>query len=319
MNLLLKFQRYLEDNNGPVSVRGYLSDVRIFITWFEKAKGYELTEERLKKEPHILNKAVIDSFVKKLHAEKKALNTINRHISSLRVFGHFLVDREIAPVNPAQKVEIKRLPLPAPRGLSDDERYKLENMFRKPWERLTNKTERVRELILAPKLIVRERAIFMTLLYAGLRVSELADLDVEDIEIKKRSGKALVRMGKGGQPREVGLPRQVREALQEWLDLRQELSIKDSALFVDLKMKHTRLSPRTIQNMLSEAAERSGVAVTPHVLRHTYAYMLRRNGVQPEVRARLMGHSIEMAMRYGSPKEEELNKAVDSLDSETSF
>ncbi|MCJ7433771.1 MAG: site-specific integrase, partial [Anaerolineales bacterium] len=225
----------------------------------------------------------------------------------------------IAPVNPAQKVEIKRLPLPAPRGLSDDERYKLENMFRKPWERLTNKTERVRELILAPKLIVRERAIFMTLLYAGLRVSELADLDVEDIEIKKRSGKALVRMGKGGQPREVGLPRQVREALQEWLDLRQELSIKDRALFVDLKMKHTRLSPRTIQNMLSEAAERSGVAVTAHILRHTYAYMLRRNGVQPEVRARLMGHSIEMAMRYGSPKEEELNKAVDSLDSETSF
>ncbi|MBM4427701.1 MAG: site-specific integrase, partial [Chloroflexi bacterium] len=73
------------------------------------------------------------------------------------------------------------------------------------------------------------------------------------------------------------------------------------------------------QNNLAEASERSGVQVTPHILRHTYAYMLRRNGIQPEVRARLMGHSIEMALRYGSPKEEELNKAVQSLDGETSF
>jgi site-specific recombinase XerD len=319
VNLLDKFQKYLEDNNSPVSVRGYLSDVRIFLAWFEQTKGYELTEAYLKREPHILNKAVIEAFVRKLHAEKKALNTVNRHISSLRVFGNFLADKEIVPVNPARKVEIKKLPLPAPRGLSDEDRYKLENIFRKPWERLTNKTGRVRELILAPKLIVRDRAIFMTLLYAGLRVSELTALDIEDIEIKKRSGKALVRMGKGGQPREVGLPKQVREALEEWLKLRKELGVKNHGLFVDLKMKHTRLSQRTIQNMLTEASERSGVQVTAHVLRHTYAYLLRKNGVQPEVRARLMGHSIEMALRYGSPKEEEMNKAVQSLDSETSF
>ena len=74
-----------------------------------------------------------------------------------------------------------------------------------------------------------------------------------------------------------------------------------------------------IQNMLGEASRRAGVEVTPHILRHTYAYMLRKNGVQPEVRARLMGHSIEMALRYGSPKEEEMNKAVESLDNETSL
>jgi integrase len=101
--------------------------------------------------------------------------------------------------------------------------------------------------------------------------------------------------------------------------LRKELGINDHALFVDLKHKYDRLSVRAIQNMLSEASERSGVTVTAHVLRHTYAYMLRQNGVQPEVRARLMGHSIEMALRYGSPKEDEMNKAVETLDGETSF
>jgi site-specific recombinase XerD len=319
MSLLEQFQKYLGNNNSPVSIRGYVSDIKLFLAWFEKTKGAELTEEWLKREPSILNKAVIEAFTKRLNAEKKALTTINRYISSLRVFGSFLVEKGIAPVNPARKVEIKRIPLPAPRGLSDEERYKLEYVFRDPWERRANKTGRARELTLAPKLIVRDRAIFMTLLYAGLRVSELIALDVQDIEIKKQAGMALVREGKGGQPREVGLPKQARAALSEWLKLRKELGIKDRALFVDLKHGQTRLSVRSAQNMLTEAADRSGVNVTAHVLRHTYAYMLRKNGVQPEVRARLMGHSIEMALRYGSPKAEEMNKAVDSLDSETSF
>jgi len=319
MNLLTKFQQYLEENNSSSSARGYASDIKVFLTWFKTTKGSVLTETRLKREPHILNKAVIEAFIKNLHAEKKALTTINRYTASLRVFGIFLVQEGLVPVNPATKVTIKKLPLPAPRGLNDDERYKLEYVFRDPWERQNNKAERTRQLVLAPKLIVRDRAIFLTLLYTGVRVSELIALDVEDVEIHPRSGKLLVRVGKGGQPREVGLPKQVRESLTEWFKLRKLFSVKDHALFVDIKRNFTRLTDRTIQNILSEASERSGVQVTPHVLRHTYAYMLRRNGVQPEVRARLMGHSIEMAMRYGSPREEELNKAVESLDSQTSF
>jgi len=319
MNLLAKFQQYLEENNSPASARGYASDIKVFLAWFETAKGSELTEARLKREPHILNKAVIETFIKGLHVEKKALATINRYTASLRVFGMFLVQTGLVPFNPAAKVTIKKLPLPAPRGLNDDERYKLEYVFREPWQRRINKTERTRQLILAPKLIIRDRAIFLTLLYTGVRVSELVALDMEDVEVHPRSGKLLVRIGKGGQPREVGLPKQVREALTEWFKLRKLLSVKDRALFVNVKRNNIRLTERTIQNILSEASERSGVQVTPHVLRHTYAYMLRMNGVQPEVRARLMGHSIEMAMRYGSPREEELNKAVESLDSQTSF
>lgn len=319
MSLLSKFQTYLEENNSHASVRGYLSDIKVFLNWFETTKGSELTEARLKREPHILNKAVIEAFIKSLHNEKKALTTINRYTASLRVFGTFLANTQLVPVNPAGKVTIKKLPLPAPRGLSDDERYKLEYVFRDAWERQNNKSERTRQLVLAPKLIVRDRAIFLTLLYTGVRVSELVALDVEDVEVHPRSGKLLVRVGKGGQPREVGLPKQVREALSEWLKLRKVFAVKDHALFVDIKRAFTRLTNRTIQNNLAEASERSGVQVTPHILRHTYAYMLRRNGIQPEVRARLMGHSIEMALRYGSPKEEELNKAVQSLDGETSF
>lgn len=321
MNLLVKFQKYLEDdnNNRQTSIRGYVSDIRNFVNWFYENRKIELTEDRLKREPHLLNKAVIEAFIKNMHAKKKALTTINRYSASLRVFGRFLVGSRIAPANPAEKITFKKLHAPAPRGLTDEERHRLEYIFRTPWERQANKSGRKRELTLAPKLLVRNKAIMLMLLYAGPRVEELVKLDIEDVKISPRSGSILIRDGKGGQPREVGLPKQVREALDAWFELRKQLPGRDHAMFIDMKRDFSRLTTRAIQNMIMESAIRSGVDVSPHVLRHTYAYMLRQNGVQPEVRARLMGHSVTMAQRYGSPKDNELNDAVNSLDSESSF
>jgi integrase len=55
------------------------------------------------------------------------------------------------------------------------------------------------------------------------------------------------------------------------------------------------------------------------MLRHTYAYMLMRNGVHPKTAAALMGHSLEMALRYGSSKDEDKRNAADSLDKESIF
>ncbi|HVM72057.1 MAG TPA: hypothetical protein VMT91_09870, partial [Anaerolineales bacterium] len=73
-----------------------------------------------------------------------------------------------------------------------------------------------------------------------------------------------------------------------------------------------RLSRRSMQSRVAEAGERGGlgrldppVKVTPHVLRHTYTYMLRQAGVSTEVRAELSSHSIERAMKHGRPKARE--------------
>ena len=73
--------------------------------------------------------------------------------------------------------------------------------------------------------------------------------------------------------------------------------------------------------MVAEAGQRAGlerldppVQITPHVLRHTYAYMLRQAGVSTEVRAEMSGHSIETAMKYGRPKAREKERAAEALD-----
>jgi site-specific recombinase XerD len=318
-DLMRQFERYQKDNNAAVSIKGYISDVQKFLIWMKDKKGVELTIPLLKSEPHLLNKAVIEAFIKNLHAEKYAISTIARHTASMRVFGNFLAARGITPINPAEKVKIEKLPLPDPRGLTDEERAKLEYVFRTPWERTTNKTKRKRKLDLTPKMIVRDRAIMLTLLYAGPRVSELVNIDVHDVTLKDRSGWILIRNGKGGQPRKVDIPKQVREALADWLDLRQTFLARDDALFIELKRTFSRLTQRTIQNMLVDASKRCGVNVTPHTLRHTYAYMLMHSGVHPKTAAALMGHSLEMALRYGSSKDEDKRNAADSLDNVSIF
>lgn len=313
------FEAYLKDNNSPTSARGYLSDIRMFTAWLKDAKGIELTLPLLKKEPHHLNKAVLDGYIKHLNSQKYALNTVARHSAALRVFGSFLHTSGITPVNPAAKIKNVKPEASDPRGLNENQRAKLEYIFRTPWERAANKNTRRRERILAPKLLVRDRAMMLTMMYAGPRVSELVGLNVGDVEIKQRSGHILIREGKGGKPRQVEIPRQVREAIADWLDVRRKFSAVDDALFINLKRGFNRVSQRSVQMMLDEASTRSGVQVTPHVLRHTYAYMLMQQGTHPKTAAALMGHTLEMALRYGSSKEEDRRKAVDGLDELSTF
>ena len=156
-DLLEHFEHYLNDNNSPTSVKGYLSDIRAFIGWAKGHKGIELNRSLLKGQPHLLNKAVIDAYLKHLHAEKYALNTIARHGAAMRVFGTFLLSSGIVPVNPAEKIKNVKPDPSDPRGLDDDQRAKLEYVFRTPWERTANKTSRRREKTLAPKMLIRDK------------------------------------------------------------------------------------------------------------------------------------------------------------------
>ena len=77
-----------------------------------------------------------------------------------------------------------------------------------------------------------------------------------------------------------------------------------------------RLSMRAIQNMIAEAGKRARIEepVTPHILRHTCAFMLRQAGADIETRAKMLGHSIETASKYGAPGESEIEKAASLLD-----
>lgn len=129
-----------------------------------------------------------------------------------------------------------------------------------------------------------------------------------------------IRKGNGFKEGRTSIPLPARKAPQAWLELYRNLNAaysKDAPLFIRSRGKPGgRLSIRAIQSMLAEAGKWARIEepVTPHILRHTCAFMLRQAGADIETRAKMLGHSIETASKYSAPGENEIEKAASLLD-----
>lgn len=162
----------------------------------------------------------------------------------------------------------------------------------------------------------RDEALLNLLLYTGLRVSEVAALRVEDAVLNERSGKVIVRSGKGRKYREVPLHRETRGSLQSYLEVRLDGGGGDkpgSYLFVG---QRGPLGVRGIQMRLRALGKAAGMEVTPHQLRHTFATrLLREAGADLVTVAALLGHeSVTTTAIYTRPGEADLAEAVTGLE-----
>jgi site-specific recombinase XerC len=243
-----------------------------------------------------------------------------RYAASLRAFCQYLIGIEAIQHDPALGLRLPVRKVQEPKGLDDAQRARFEAAFQTPWVDKVTKRKRTYETQAGLRLF-RDKAIAYLMLYAGPRVEEVERLTMVDVELRPKSGMLHIRQGKGFKERDVPLPKPARDPLESWLKEREKLDIPHPALFVELRAGYRPLSRRSMQNMVAEAGRRAGldrldppVEVTPHVLRHTYAFMLRQAGVSTEVRAEMSGHSIETAMKYGRPKTREKECAADALD-----
>jgi site-specific recombinase XerD len=138
---------------------------------------------------------------------------------------------------------------------------------------------------------IRLRAIIVVLWRAGLRISEALALTETDLD--HRRGAVLVRAGKGGKRREVGMDRWVWEQLDPWLELRARLPV--GTLFCVLRGP-TRGRPCAsagIRSALHHAAVAAGIRrrFAPHQLRHAHAVEMSREGIPLLVIQRQLGHA----------------------------
>jgi site-specific recombinase XerD len=303
-------------------VRGYVQDVSIFLRWWYGTFGEELSSESLSRDTFQLNRKTLQDFLSWLQTGKGyAASTVLRYAASLRAFSLFLAASEIIQHDPTLGLRLPEKKRNDPKGLDDAQRSRFEAVYQSPWEKKVTRRKRTYTTQASLRL-VRDKAIAFLMLYGGLRVEEVERTDLGDIDLHPRSGVVFIRQGKGFKERDVPLPKPARDALSAWLVERAKLPISHTALFVALKAPDfVPLSKRSMQAMIVEAGQRAGlerldppVTVTPHTLRHTYAYMLRQAGVSVEVRAEMSGHSIETAMKYGSPKAREKERAADALD-----
>ncbi len=176
----------------------------------------------------------------------------------------------------------------------------------------------------------RDRAIATVFFYAGLRLSELAALDMTDIAVSARRGRVKIRTGKGDAYREVPLNSPCRLALDEWFTARaDQLAARAEAGGGDgaatratsalwLSRSGTRMSSRAVDLVIRRLAADAGLELSAHVLRHTCVTNLIRSGADVVLVAEVAGRRrLDTTRRYSLPSQADKDAALEAVVVET--
>ena len=287
--------QYLHVNRlSPHTVRAYEGDLRDF----SKFAGFE-TEVGDCGETHVLD------YARNLQEMRHcAPATLRRRLSSLRAFFSWLEDRSFIRESPFRSVRI-RVPTPRilPRALPRTDAQALLRAVT---------PDRGRSRPGADSRDLRNsttRVAIEILLTTGVRVSELAAMSLDDLDL---TNGVIVVHGKGERERLVFLPtHRVRNLVRTYQRLRLATAPDNRSLLVNACGQPA--TPAYLRRLLRTAGNRAGIGrrVTPHVLRHTAATLLLEAGVDLRYLQRLLGHSsVMVTQRYTAVSDQRLREAV---------
>ena len=303
-DLIEQFLEALQaSDRAPSTVSAYRNDLTLFARWFEQTNGQPITLES------VTPTDIRDFRQHGLLVERRKAATVNRRLAAISALFTWAQKSGQISYNPAVDInQVETEPL-APRSLDRLEQNRLERAieaenqlaFDLPVRSITHK---------------RDGALVQFLLHTGLRLSEALNLRLGDLTLGERSGSVLIRHAKRTRQRSIPLNDAVRKSLQAWLVVRPQNGSDRLWLATEGK-GHGSLSSRTVQRMFKRLAQRANLdpaALTPHVMRHTFARNLIDRGESIQVVARLLGHgSLETTRRYIQPSERDLEKAVQRL------
>lgn len=275
--LIGDFLTYLEveRNRSERTVKNYDFYLRRFYKWAQDPTPEKITLDLVRKYRVWLNRYKDD------RGKGMKKNTQNYHLIALRSFLKYLSKRDVQTLAP-EKIELARMPERSVEFLDAPE---LERLLEAPLAAGKGEGQSLLQL--------RDKAILEMLFSTGLRVSELAGLTREMVNLKREE---FTVRGKGDKPRMVFLSNQARHWLELYLKRRGDV---EPHLFVS----HDRaangrdsaggLTPRSIQRIVEHYARAAGITkrITPHTVRHTFATDLLRNGADIRSVQTLLGHS----------------------------
>jgi integrase/recombinase XerC len=285
-----EFEGWLRrQDRAEATCAGYLSEMAQFARWFQQANGEPLTAMDV-------TPVDVQSYRRDLLAQGLSPATVNRRLSAIRAWGRFLQDSEKRLDSVAGGVQdIHRArESTAPRSL---DRHELHRFLRA--------AQRGRHA-------VRDYALVQLMLQTGLRIGEVAALQVDDVVLNGRSGRVLVRCGKGRRTRTVLLNTTARKALAAWLAIRP-MDVHNRALFTS--QKGGPLAKVSMQQAIQGLMREAGVSGhAAHSLRHTFAMMYLEDSRDLRGLCDLLGHaSTKTTMIYTRPTEAQLGARLEGM------
>lgn len=269
-----QFLEYLEIERGrsAKTVENYERYLGRFFAFAKVSKVHGLTEEQIHEFRLYLNRQPGTKTGGRVEPMKH--RTQNYYLIALRSFLKFLRKRGIEALSP-ERIELVKVP---ERSLDLISASELKRLLAAP------DTKSIEGK--------RDRAILELFFSTGLRISELCELSIDDVDLSR--DEFFVR-GKGDKVRVVFLSDMAKECLRDYLKNRKDL---DDALFIRYGRKardggELRLSPRAVQRLLKHYAAKAGITrkVTPYVLRHSFATDLLSNGADIRSVQALLGHA----------------------------
>ena len=273
--LLDNFAEYLVSTRrvSPRTVEAYSGDVVQFVNFLAGQWGAEHAWELTR-----VDQAVLRRYLASLHQQRYRRSSVLRKAAALRALFRYLVATGAMQHNPAAVLRTAGLPPHLPEPLSEPE---AEDLMEEPDAALP---------------LGQRNHLLLELLYAtGMRVSELARLNVADLDLEQRS---IVVTGKGDKQRVVFFGHAAERAARVYLEQGRELllanrrgSEPEPALLIN--RFGGRLSVRSLQNVVRDLALQARVSAhtTPHTLRHSFATHLLDRGADLRSVQELLGHS----------------------------
>lgn len=264
--MIERFVNYLISEKGlsKNTIESYLFDLNHFKEFLdlEKIEIQNVTEE------------VLTGYIAYLYNAGYSPRTIMRHVSTLRNFFKFLYNEGDLPTNPAEILETPKAFKMLPKYLTNEEVEKLLD--------LPDTSTPIGQ---------RDKAMIELLYATGLRISELIDLKMNNLNLEERF---LITFGKGSKERLVPFSKKAYECLERYInDGRLKLLKDKTSYFLFLNIRANKISRQGFWKILKNYGKKIGIEhkLSPHTLRHTFATHLLEHGADLRAVQMMLGHS----------------------------
>ena len=246
------------------TVESYKRDVTQYISYLDGTGVTDISST---------TKTTVLSYLLYLQKEGRASSTVSRTLASLRSYYLFMMQNGVVKSNPTSNLEAPHVEKKIPKILSGEE---VELLLEQP-KNCDNKG-------------IRDKAMLELLYATGIRVSELINLDVSDVNVPM----SFVRCKGGKKERIIPMGHQAKDALENYINNVRKYMVKDeneTALFVNCS--GARLSRQGFWTLIKYYQHIAGIEtdITPHTLRHSFAAHLLENGADLHSIQEMMGHA----------------------------